>query len=250
MLLVDSESIRTRRGFTLIELLVVIAIIAILAALLFPVYTTARQAGHTARCEAHQKELYGALLMYIQDYGDKTPNENFLTYYAPTAGGPQGLFMPYVKNTAILACQKKGSYGYNICLKAPIDPKSYAWVGGAVASHIQVHREQGHGGIHSGRPISDIKYPGRMMCFVCGSPTEGIDPAGSEGNGWEWEPHDCGDQYSRRIPNIHNGGTTYAFMDGHVACLKPTGMRYGLVMATDLLDYDGDGILGTPDFMR
>ncbi len=98
--------------------------------------------------------------------------------------------------------------------------------------------------------MSDIKYPGRMMCFVCADPTKGVNPAGARGNGWEWEPHDCGDQYAERMANVHNGGTTYAFMDGHVSCLKPTGRSKGLVMATDGLDYDGDGALGESDFMR
>lgn len=252
------EPLRSRGGFTLIELLVVIAIVAIVAALLFPMYATVKQCGQTTRCIAHQKGLYGALLMYVQDYGHRTPNENFLTYHAPTTGGVQGLYVPYVKNTDILICQKKGSYGYNICLKAPIDPKSYAWVGGGVADRIRVHREMGHGAVdnsgrpipHSGRLMSDIKKPGRMMCFVCADPTKGITAAGPEGNGWEWEPHDCGDQYAERMANVHNGGTTYAFMDGHVACLKPTGRQQGLVMATAGLDYDGDGLLGTADFMR
>ena len=246
--------VAARKGFTLIELLVVIAIIAILAAILFPVYETARQAGQTAKCLTHEKELYGALLMYVQDWGNKLPNENFLTYYSPTSGGPRGLYMPYIRNTAILACNKKGSYGYSICLKAPVDYKSYAWVGGAIAARIQVHLEMGHGQRDktplAGRPLSDIKFPGRMMCFICGDPTKGITAAGPEANGWEWEPHDCGDEYAQRMANRHNGGTTYAFMDGHVACLKPTGVRYGFTVATAGLDYDGDGILGSVDFMR
>lgn len=247
-----------RKGFTLIELLVVIAIIAILAALLFPSYMNAKQAGQTARCLSHQKSLFGALMMYVNDWSNMCPNENFLTYYTPSSGGVDGLYMPYVKNTAILACQKKGSYGYSINLKAPVDTKSYAWVGGAVASRIRVFRELGHGAVdmdgnplpHIGRPVSDIKQAGRMMAFVCADPTKGVNPASDPGNGWEWEPHDCGDGYAERMANIHSGGTTYAFMDGHVACLKPTGARYGLVMATDGLDYDGDGLCGTVDLMR
>lgn len=257
MLAVPPAPVVSRRGFTLIELLVVIAIVAILAALLFPIYQTAKQSGQATRCLSHQKGLYGALMLYVQDYSDKTPNENFLTYYS-SSRGTRGLFMPYVKNTEILACQKKGSYGYNICLKAPIDPKTYAWVGGAAAGRILVHKELGHGATdssgrplpHMGRPMSDIKKPGRMMCFVCADPTKGINAAGAGGNGWEWEPHDCGDEYADRMANVHNGGTTYAFMDGHAACLKPTGRQKGLVMATAGLDYDGDGLLGTADLMR
>ncbi len=64
-----------RKAFTLIELLVVIAIIAIWR-LCFSPCTCRQQSGQTARCLAHQKELYAALMLYVQDYGDKTPNEN------------------------------------------------------------------------------------------------------------------------------------------------------------------------------
>lgn len=65
---------RGRRGFTLIELLVVIAIIAILAAILFPVFARARDAARKASCQSNMKQIATGMLMYVQDYDEQYPN--------------------------------------------------------------------------------------------------------------------------------------------------------------------------------
>lgn len=62
-----------RKGFTLIELLVVIAIIAILAAILFPVFIQARDAAKLSKCLSHGRQLGQATLMYMGDYSDRFP---------------------------------------------------------------------------------------------------------------------------------------------------------------------------------
>ena len=62
-----------RRGFTLIELLVVIAIIAILAAILFPVFARAREKARQASCSSNQKQIALGILMYAQDYDEAFP---------------------------------------------------------------------------------------------------------------------------------------------------------------------------------
>src|SRR5579885_2930210 len=73
------------KGFTLIELLVVIAIIAILAAILFPVFAQAREAARKSACQSNLKQLGTAILMYKQDYDEKFPHQ--LAYQG---GGPGG----------------------------------------------------------------------------------------------------------------------------------------------------------------
>ena len=63
----------TKKAFTLIELLVVIAIIAILAAILFPVFAQARESARTISCLSNEKEISLAILMYVQDYDERYP---------------------------------------------------------------------------------------------------------------------------------------------------------------------------------
>jgi prepilin-type N-terminal cleavage/methylation domain-containing protein/prepilin-type processing-associated H-X9-DG protein len=65
--------VRTQKGFTLIELLVVIAIIAILAAILFPVFAQAREKARTVTCTNNCRQIATALMMYAQDYDENLP---------------------------------------------------------------------------------------------------------------------------------------------------------------------------------
>jgi prepilin-type N-terminal cleavage/methylation domain-containing protein/prepilin-type processing-associated H-X9-DG protein len=85
---------KTPRGFTLIELLVVIAIIAILAAILFPVFAQAREKARQATCLSNQKQMGTAIMMYAQDYGESYP---LYTTYPNQALYWYDMINPYVK---------------------------------------------------------------------------------------------------------------------------------------------------------
>src|SRR5438876_843627 len=89
-----SMNIRKPTGFTLIELLVVIAIIAILAAILFPVFAQARDKARGAACHSNAKQQALAIHMYAQDYDETFP----MAYYGEwsTAPQPKGHF-PWLK---------------------------------------------------------------------------------------------------------------------------------------------------------
>jgi prepilin-type N-terminal cleavage/methylation domain-containing protein/prepilin-type processing-associated H-X9-DG protein len=96
-----------RTGFTLIELLVVIAIIAILAAILFPVFAQAREKARQTSCLSNSKQIGLALLMYVEDYDEQFPSGRYNPYYPNAADygkGWAGQAYPYTKNAQIFKC--------------------------------------------------------------------------------------------------------------------------------------------------
>jgi prepilin-type N-terminal cleavage/methylation domain-containing protein/prepilin-type processing-associated H-X9-DG protein len=94
-----------RKGFTLIELLVVIAIIAILAAILFPVFAKAREKARQITCASNLKQLGLGYIQYYQDYDENFPVGQAGGCPWPTAGiGWAGAIYPYVKSAGVYAC--------------------------------------------------------------------------------------------------------------------------------------------------
>lgn len=142
--------IRSKRGFTLIELLVVIAIIAILAAILFPVFARAREAARKTSCASNLKQLALGVRMYMQDYDEKYPQKGNTGYdgYDEAWAGHAGwtanqvvladTMNAYLKNDKIWECpsdqgafssprragQRWTSYHYRHFLSSP---PNYGW---------------------------------------------------------------------------------------------------------------------------
>ena len=105
------RSRRAAPGFTLIELLVVIAIIAILAAILFPVFAKAREKARQASCSSNMKQIGLGFIQYVQDNDETWPYSNIGGTCG--AGGWAGRIYPYVKSTQIYKCpddSKTGTY--------------------------------------------------------------------------------------------------------------------------------------------
>lgn len=109
-----------KSAFTLIELLVVIAIIAILAAILFPVFARAREKARQASCTSNLKQMGLALRMYVQDYDERWPQNDYddgsgccSTTTVPIRfawnGWISNALRPYTKNQAIYECPSRNS---------------------------------------------------------------------------------------------------------------------------------------------
>jgi prepilin-type N-terminal cleavage/methylation domain-containing protein len=108
------KTLQKRRGFTLIELLVVIAIIAILAAILFPVFAQAREQARKTQCLAHAKQIGIGLAMYRQDWDGRGPFGGWPVTWSGqfNVHSPQSKYhedwqftlQPYVKNAQMFRC--------------------------------------------------------------------------------------------------------------------------------------------------
>jgi prepilin-type N-terminal cleavage/methylation domain-containing protein len=128
---------KQQRAFTLIELLVVIAIIAILAAILFPVFAQAREKGRQATCVSNLKQIGHAIGMYIQDYDERYPPSVILngmtgpftvgTRYRTRGQLWASLVLPYAKNTQIFTCPSvQGSFRID---GFPVEGASFGYIG-------------------------------------------------------------------------------------------------------------------------
>jgi len=184
-----------RRGFTLIELLVVIAIIAILAAILFPVFARAREKARQTSCLSNEKQIALGVMMYAQDYDETLP-----AYYNFEASVPEGarywmeVVMPYVKNSQIFVCPSNsnrtltGSYGCN-----------YNWP----FSNF----EQSAWPPEMGDSLGSITRPSEILMFLDGSTYITLYDPGVASSG--------GGYYGKPVGR-HNDQCNVAFCDGHV----------------------------------
>ncbi len=208
----------SRRGFTLIELLVVIAIIAILAAILFPVFSRAREKARQASCTSNLKQIGLAVEMYAQDYDEALPR----AAYDLSMDGTIGIgdytwrvaILPYVRNVQLFACPSDKQYaefdGDIPDIRDMGRPQSnYETAGYA---YNTIHWNSGPPHPPEGRALAEIMLPSQTIicCDNVGGFVLGIHPDNAHG-------------YVRndRGGTRHNGGGCYAFADGHVKWLKP-----------------------------
>jgi len=247
----------SNRGFTLIELLVVIAIIALLAAILFPVFARARENARKSSCMSNLKQVGLGWMQYAQDY-----DEQVIPYTTTGGSFPTGApgwtafawnrsIQPYLKSIQVIRCPSEArnpdtSYGYNMTVG------------------------------NNGRSLADIPLPAQTPTFadvVGHTPTTPqqalvfLIPSGTPGNRHMSRklvnPADLTQGYTdfggtstagRIHAKRHLDGANYLFADGHVKWLHFVGASSADMPAgwTDApprlgLDYNCDGIVGTND---
>lgn len=210
-----------RNAFTLIELLVVIAIIAILAAILFPVFARARENARRASCQSNLKQIGLGIAQYTQDYDEKLPyieNESspvggqFASDNTYWADGIQ----PYVKSTQIFLCPSSRRDNSAPPLGGGTKPTDatcnfhYAparWNARA-ALWVQYY---GHG---APTALSEVNSPADTLSVGDRSDVQGymIQPDLNLGVGVT--------NYGR-ASDIHLAGGNWLFADGHVKWLRP-----------------------------
>ena len=203
----------TRRGFTLIELLVVIAIIAILAAILFPVFARAREKARQASCQANVKEIVLAELMYSQDY-DETLSFGYSDMTAALGQRYEwvDLLQPYIKNTQIFKC--------------PSDSAAVVvWNTTGLASSYMINARMCTGGWGVSNAAVVAPASTVLLCDGGCAPLTGLtgpDPNTVREGCWllsDWQVGDVNWGYTN--PR-HNGTSNVGFADGHVKTMKPT----------------------------
>lgn len=239
-----------RRGFTLIELLVVIAVIALLAAILFPVFARARENARRTSCMSNMKQLGLGMLQYAQDYDESyfgstrmsTPPTPAILVYPGV--GWAGAMYAYVKNAQVYKCPNDTNTGSGNNV-----PVSYAFNYYAAATKLSQHAYPALGILFSEISGSSVNVTdplesgsntysvidngdillwansaGLVQCCKTGAAIYHTRGAGvlDAGKGRLRDHDEPGPQPTQ--PR-HFDGATYAYLDGHAKWVRPHAVR-------------------------
>ena len=208
---------RSQKGFTLIELLVVIAIIAILAAILFPVFSKVRENARRTVCLSNEKQIGLGILQYVQDTDEQYPQLRGDDKGASTYGGngsetdwwwSQAIY-PYVKSVNVYTCPSNPDTGPVCPNKATFSPQLHE-------SYVMNSRvAQPHGWWNSGgSSLASVEEPSQkiMVCESTGNEFPSPD--------YMWPEINTTDMVQYGFAG-HNGMSNYLFCDGHAKAMRP-----------------------------
>ncbi|HLK61590.1 MAG TPA: DUF1559 domain-containing protein [Chthonomonadaceae bacterium] len=255
------------QGFTLIELLVVIAIIAILAAILFPVFAQAREKARAISCISNEKQVSLAILQYVQDYDENMPAGNEPTTWSAglTGLGWFGECYPYIKNAQVGKCPDDttanvaatastpalyaSSYAINFnipqsapALAAMTAPASTVLIAECIhdASELSTPMEYSGLGSVTGHTMSASGNGLNIVCDYYGLPCTPANATavydtgvmGSYKNAPAPNPPNI---LVNKIDGRHTAGSNFALGDGHAKFFRPDAVSVGAnaVASTD-----------------
>ena len=219
-------SVKTR-GFTLIELLVVIAIIAILAAILFPVFAKAREKARGSSCLSNQRQFGSACMQYAQDFDERYPksflaNAGYVYWW-------QDLVQPYIHNYQIVSCPSGPMATFNSSRPPVLNPATGTYSYAAlVTSYAMPDMEVDINGKVikpvPGSNLAEVQDPAGTIMF-CDANTIEIGAGGTGYYSGDFagvrllDQTDLGGAYSR-VEMRHNDGFNCCFADGHSKWLR------------------------------
>jgi prepilin-type N-terminal cleavage/methylation domain-containing protein/prepilin-type processing-associated H-X9-DG protein len=243
-----------KKAFTLIELLVVIAIIAILAAILFPVFAQARESARQISCLSNEKQISLGLLMYVQDYDERFPmwlntgglggtqdvSNPLFNKTDPDGGGYtyqytgwDKMIAPYVKERGIFHCPD--GFGPGNDWSNPGKGNS-CWTG--TLNYAINARLAGHSGNAwaTATKLASIQWPATAILISEDGDQTSTGATSADNNNdtageWGWSGDQkqalfyCAGSGTVPGPRVrHKGGSNYAFTDGHAKWYNGTSM--------------------------
>ena len=223
---------RPSEGFTLIELLVVIAIIAILAAILFPIFAQAREKARQTACASNMRQMSIAVYIYTQDFDERLPLAATAT--ATSFLNWHDLVGPYVKNIQIWICPSSNEPILDISGKPVCQYGINAYYLNENVVPADIFSLNNAPGVN----LAAISAPSRCTLIVDNRGIAGRTPANRLSTYVLPPSQQDADYWGRPSPR-HTEGVVLGLMDSHVKWFRPSAFYTGQTPVDAWFDRDG-----------